>query len=45
MLTETLAAIRPLDDEAIAAARALQARLTKPPGSLGTLEILSLIHI
>ncbi|MEU0555213.1 nicotinate-nucleotide--dimethylbenzimidazole phosphoribosyltransferase [Dactylosporangium sp. NPDC006015] len=45
MLTETfsgtLAAIRPLDDEAIAAARALQARLTKPPGSLGALEMLA----
>ncbi|WP_432978522.1 nicotinate-nucleotide--dimethylbenzimidazole phosphoribosyltransferase [Dactylosporangium sp. CA-233914] len=42
MLNETIAAIRPLDDEAIAAARALQARLTKPMGSLGALEALSL---
>src|SRR5258705_446800 len=41
MLNETLAAIRPLDDEAIAAARALQARLTKPMGSLGALEVLA----
>lgn len=40
-LAGTLAAIRPLDDEAIAAARALQARLTKPPGSLGALEMLA----
>ncbi|WP_238010285.1 nicotinate-nucleotide--dimethylbenzimidazole phosphoribosyltransferase [Dactylosporangium sp. AC04546] len=41
MLNETLAAIGPLDDEAIAAARALQARLTKPAGSLGSLETLA----
>ena len=41
MLTETLAAIRPLDDSAIAAAHALQARLTKPAGSLGALEALA----
>src|SRR5258705_12394798 len=41
MLNETIAAIRPLDDEAIAAARALQARLTKPMGSLGALEALA----
>ncbi|MER7002561.1 nicotinate-nucleotide--dimethylbenzimidazole phosphoribosyltransferase [Dactylosporangium sp. NPDC000555] len=41
MLNETITAIRPLDDEAIAAARALQARLTKPMGSLGALETLS----
>ncbi|GAA3450700.1 nicotinate-nucleotide--dimethylbenzimidazole phosphoribosyltransferase [Dactylosporangium matsuzakiense] len=41
MLNETIAAIRPLDDEAIAAARALQARLTKPMGSLGSLETLA----
>jgi nicotinate-nucleotide--dimethylbenzimidazole phosphoribosyltransferase len=38
---QTIAAIRPLDAAAIAAARALQARLTKPPGSLGVLEELS----
>src|SRR3954468_19634773 len=42
MLEETLAAIRPLDDGAIAAARALHSRLTKPAGSLGALETLSL---
>jgi nicotinate-nucleotide--dimethylbenzimidazole phosphoribosyltransferase len=41
MLHETIAAIRPLDDEAIAAARALQGRLTKPMGSLGSLETLA----
>lgn len=36
-----LGAIRPLDESAMAAARALQARLTKPAGSLGMLEELS----
>ena len=36
-----IAAIRPLDDAAMAAARELQARLTKPAGSLGALEDLS----
>jgi nicotinate-nucleotide--dimethylbenzimidazole phosphoribosyltransferase len=41
MLAQTLAAIGPLDPAAMTAARALQARLTKPPGSLGTLEDLS----
>ncbi len=40
-LETTRAAIRPADDAAMAAARALQARLTKPAGSLGTLEDLS----
>ncbi|MEV0732997.1 nicotinate-nucleotide--dimethylbenzimidazole phosphoribosyltransferase [Polymorphospora sp. NPDC050346] len=40
-MRETLAAIRPLDPDAMAAARALHARLTKPAGSLGTLEELS----
>ncbi|MEV0397176.1 nicotinate-nucleotide--dimethylbenzimidazole phosphoribosyltransferase [Polymorphospora rubra] len=40
-MRETLAAIRPLDADAMAAARALHARLTKPAGSLGTLEELS----
>src|SRR5690349_1422671 len=38
---ETLAAIRPPDHAAMAAARALQDRLTKPAGSLGVLEDLS----
>jgi nicotinate-nucleotide--dimethylbenzimidazole phosphoribosyltransferase len=42
MLDETLSRIGPLDDSAIAAARALHARLTKPAGSLGSLELLSL---
>lgn len=41
MFEQTIAAIRPLDAEAMAAARALQARLTKPAGSLGALEELS----
>jgi nicotinate-nucleotide--dimethylbenzimidazole phosphoribosyltransferase len=36
-----VAAIRPADPDAMAAARALQARLTKPAGSLGALEELS----
>jgi nicotinate-nucleotide--dimethylbenzimidazole phosphoribosyltransferase len=40
-LETTLAAIRPADEEAMAAARSLQARLTKPAGSLGALEDLS----
>ncbi|MFC0031851.1 nicotinate-nucleotide--dimethylbenzimidazole phosphoribosyltransferase [Micromonospora chaiyaphumensis] len=41
MLESTLAAIRPLDEAAMAAARELQGRLTKPAGSLGALEPLS----
>jgi nicotinate-nucleotide--dimethylbenzimidazole phosphoribosyltransferase len=40
-LETTLAAIRPADGEAMTAARELQARLTKPAGSLGALEELS----
>ena len=40
-MRETLAAIRPLDEDAMAAARDLHARLTKPAGSLGALEELS----
>jgi nicotinate-nucleotide--dimethylbenzimidazole phosphoribosyltransferase len=40
-LDSTIAGIRPADDAAMAAARAHQARLTKPAGSLGTLEDLS----
>ncbi len=40
-LETTRAAIRPADEAAMAAARDLQARLTKPAGSLGTLEDLS----
>jgi nicotinate-nucleotide--dimethylbenzimidazole phosphoribosyltransferase len=38
---ETLAAIRPPDQAAMVAARALQDRLTKPAGALGALEDLS----
>jgi nicotinate-nucleotide--dimethylbenzimidazole phosphoribosyltransferase len=41
-LNELIARIGPLDDAAIAAARARQDTLTKPPGSLGRLESLSL---
>jgi nicotinate-nucleotide--dimethylbenzimidazole phosphoribosyltransferase len=41
MLHDTISQIRPLDEAAMAAARALQARLTKPAGSLGALEGLS----
>ncbi len=41
MLEQTIAAIQPLDSEAMAEARALQGRLTKPAGSLGALEELS----
>jgi nicotinate-nucleotide--dimethylbenzimidazole phosphoribosyltransferase len=40
-LETTLAAVRPADETAMAAARDLQGRLTKPAGSLGTLEELS----
>jgi nicotinate-nucleotide--dimethylbenzimidazole phosphoribosyltransferase len=38
---QTVAAIGPLDEAAMAAARDHQARMTKPPGSLGALEDLS----
>src|SRR2546423_15558696 len=41
MIDETLAAIRPADEAAARAARELHARLTKPAGSLGELEDLS----
>ncbi|MEV4465437.1 nicotinate-nucleotide--dimethylbenzimidazole phosphoribosyltransferase [Micromonospora echinofusca] len=41
MLETTIAAIRPPDEPAMAAARELQRRLTKPAGSLGALEELS----
>ncbi|MEW2354517.1 nicotinate-nucleotide--dimethylbenzimidazole phosphoribosyltransferase [Spirillospora sp. NPDC029432] len=37
-IDETIAAVRPLDEAAMRDARAHQARLTKPPGSLGVLE-------
>ena len=39
-LGETIAAIEPIDRDAMAAARERQARLTKPAGSLGALEAL-----
>ncbi|MEU8258627.1 nicotinate-nucleotide--dimethylbenzimidazole phosphoribosyltransferase [Micromonospora inaquosa] len=41
MLETTVAAIRPADETAMAAARELHGRLTKPAGSLGVLEELS----
>ncbi|WP_200215069.1 nicotinate-nucleotide--dimethylbenzimidazole phosphoribosyltransferase [Micromonospora coerulea] len=41
MLESTVAAIGPLDESAMAAARELHGRLTKPAGSLGALEPLS----
>jgi nicotinate-nucleotide--dimethylbenzimidazole phosphoribosyltransferase len=41
LLADTLAAVRPADAGAIAAARERQERLTKPSGSLGVLEDLS----
>jgi nicotinate-nucleotide--dimethylbenzimidazole phosphoribosyltransferase len=41
-LETTLAAIGPADEQAMAAARDLQSRLTKPAGSLGALEELSI---
>jgi nicotinate-nucleotide--dimethylbenzimidazole phosphoribosyltransferase len=40
-MKQTLSAIRPLDGEAMAAARGLHDRLTKPAGSLGVLEDVS----
>jgi nicotinate-nucleotide--dimethylbenzimidazole phosphoribosyltransferase len=40
-LAEVTTAIRPLDAEAVAAARERQDRMTKPPGSLGVLEDIS----
>lgn len=41
LLDEVLAAIRPLDENAVAAARQRQAQMTKPAGSLGVLEDVS----
>lgn len=41
-LEDLIAQIAPLDEGAMAAARARQATLTKPPGSLGRLETLSI---
>lgn len=40
-MTETVAAIRPLDGTSVRLARVLQDRLTKPRGSLGVLEDVS----
>lgn len=41
LIAETIAAIRPLDEAAMNAAREHQNRLTKPRGALGTLEEVS----
>ena len=41
LVDQTIAAIGPLDTDAVAAAEARQGALTKPPGSLGRLESLS----
>jgi nicotinate-nucleotide--dimethylbenzimidazole phosphoribosyltransferase len=41
LLDEVTAAVRPLDDNAVAAARQRQSEMTKPPGSLGLLEDVS----
>jgi nicotinate-nucleotide--dimethylbenzimidazole phosphoribosyltransferase len=41
LISETVAAIRPLDEDAMAQANAHQDRLTKPKGALGALEELS----
>jgi nicotinate-nucleotide--dimethylbenzimidazole phosphoribosyltransferase len=43
LIDQTLAAIGPLDETAMAAARARQDTLTKPPGSLGRLEEMSVL--
>jgi nicotinate-nucleotide--dimethylbenzimidazole phosphoribosyltransferase len=42
VLEDTVAAIRPLDHEAVAAAAERQGQLTKPAGSLGLLEDISI---
>ncbi len=42
LLSETIAKIRPLDGDAMQAARERQAQLTKPQGSLGRLEEISI---
>ena len=42
LVDQTIAAIGPLDADAVAAAEARQGVLTKPPGSLGRLESLSI---
>jgi len=42
LLSRTIKEIKPLDERAMATARARQDKLTKPPGSLGRLEELSI---
>ncbi len=42
LLATTVESLRPLDPDALAAARARQLTLTKPPGSLGVLEEVSI---
>lgn len=41
LLAETVASVRPLDAKALGEAWERQKRMTKPPGSLGMLEIIS----
>src|SRR6266496_317794 len=41
LITQTVTAVRPLDQAAMTAARDRQARMTKPAGSLGALEEIS----
>ena len=43
LIDQTLASVGPLNEEAMAAARARQDMLTKPPGSLGRLEDVSIL--
>ena len=43
LIVQTLEAIGPLNEAAMAAARARQDTLTKPPGSLGRLEEISIL--
>ena len=43
LIDQTLEAISPLNEAAMAAARARQDTLTKPPGSLGRLEEISIL--
>lgn len=42
LISSTIKSIRPMDKKAMSAARARQGKLTKPPGSLGRLEELSI---
>ena len=44
-LAQAVAALRPLDPGAVAAARQRQARLTKPPGALGVGAVALAAHV